>query len=161
MLEQDHAQDEIARLLAAQLHAPQDVVTKFVTQTAADYREQKARQAEESAPVWLRELQSSATAPSEPTPLADKTLAPVTGTVLQPKLPPWLQENGSIQAPSLQSKPPSPNWQEENHDYVLQQLEMRRTYDDIADKLASRAGISSSAARQFVGEIDTSRRSQI
>ncbi|MFZ6030885.1 MAG: hypothetical protein ACOYYS_24525 [Chloroflexota bacterium] len=158
MLEQDHAQSEITRLLAEQLRAPQDVVGKFVTQTAAAYRESKARQAEEATPPWLRELQSSAGAPAQPTLLAEKPPPQTCEVSRTTKLPPWLQENSP--ADIFRPQTVSPSWQQENRQYVLQQLEMRRPYEIIAEKVATRTGVPPAMARQFVLEVDAMQRVQ-
>jgi hypothetical protein len=96
MLDQDHSQDEIVRVLVDQLRAPQDLVKKFVAQTASAYHNEKARQAEDSKPTWLRDLQSSANEPAQPTLLATPPPpAPTNTPAIQ--LPPWLQENGPLE----------------------------------------------------------------
>jgi hypothetical protein len=163
LLDQDHSQDEIVRLLAEQLHAPQDVVKKFVAQTATAYHNEKAREVEEAKPSWLRDLQSSANVPAQVSPLASHpvTQVPETRPDQPHQIPPWLQENGPMGVPFVQSSHPDTSWQRDQRDYVLQQLEMGRTYGDVADSVAARAGVVPSLARQFVREVDMGRRSQV
>lgn len=166
MLDQDLERGEIVRSLVEQLHAPQDLIEKFVTKVTADFREMKAQQSENAKPSWLRELQNSANAPPDANALngtqpelAQKKHSPKPNTT-SIKLPPWLQENEPINVVVPQDETNQSSWQQENREFVIHQLEMQRTFDDIADELSSRTGVVPSLSRQFVREVDTVRRAE-
>lgn len=138
MLAQDHSQDEIVRFLVEQLRAPQDLVEKFVAITAADYHE---------AQIEKEELLTDTVAEIQPQ-HKDKV-----------KLPPWLNE-GLMGAMNVQSSGQTSSWQSEQREFIISQLEIERTYDDIADELNTRTGVVPSVSRKYIRELDTARLSE-
>lgn len=135
MLDQGHECEEITRNLVDQLHAPEALVAKFVSQTEREYQVNR--------PQVLP-------APVTPQPV---------------KLPPWLaeltiggQSNTSQMPPEEPSVNQIPNaaevrgaqWEDEARSYVLTQLQYGRLNSDIADELVDRIGIPLDQAENLV-----------
>ena len=145
MLDQDATREEIVRGLVDQLHAPEAIVTKFVTQTEAEYRKNEPQPSHEpippqpvKLPPWLEEMSVGA-----------QSIQPTT----QPDAsqPDWMQASSPPATPYLPpSTPASQSWENEAQAFVFAQLQYGRLHSDIADELADRVGITQGQAESFV-----------
>ncbi len=122
-LDQDAACDEIVQVLAEQLHAPAEVVARFVSQVEQEYRKNRPQ------PV---------PSPAIPQPV---------------KLPAWLDEMSIGSQPAPSPAPASLSWESEAEIFVKNQLQYGRLHSDIADELADRYGIPLDRAQSFVTQV--------
>ena len=171
MLDQDATREEIVRGLVDQLHAPEAIVTKFVTQTEAEYRKNEPQPSHEPVPPqpvklppWLEEMSVGAqsiqptTQPDAPQPdwmqrLADGAAIPGSAAAadIEEPLPDWVQASSPPATPYLPpSTPASQSWENEAQAFVFAQLQYGRLHSDIADELADRVGITQGQAESFV-----------
>jgi hypothetical protein len=171
MLDQDCTREEIVLGLVEQLRAPEIMVAKFVAQTEIEYRKSKPLPLPTpippqpvKLPPWLEEMtigsqpQQVTNQPVEPQPdwmqrLAEGTViadSAAAVTVIEP-LPEWVQpaSKPAVSSP-YEPAPTTPSWEEDAHDFVINQLQYGRLHSQIADELADRAGIPLNRAQSIV-----------